>query len=172
MFSAKTVVRMLMVSAARALAAPMFGQLKVGIINVQKAVTDTAEIKKASLELEAKFKPRQDEMNRLQGQLQDIQKKLSTPDISPQAQAELTAEGQRKQRSLQRLQEDVQGDVDRERNDILGRTGERMREVITKLAESKGLDVVMDASTALYSKPSLDITAAATTEYDKAYPVK
>jgi outer membrane protein len=172
MFSAKTVVRMLMVSAGCALAAPMFGQLKVGIINVQKAVTDTAEIKKASAELEAKFKPRQEEMSRLQGQLQDIQKKLSTPDISPQAQAELTAEGQRKQRSLQRLQEDVQGDVDRERNEILGRTGERMREVITKLAEAKGLDVVMDASTALYSKPSLDITADATTEYNKAYPVK
>lgn len=164
--------RLALVTAGCLLASPVFAQVKVGVINVQKAVVETAEIKKASAELEAKFKPRQEEMSRLQGELQGIQQKLNTPEISPQAQGELTAQGQRKQRELQRMQEDVQGDVDRERNDILGRTGERMRQVITKLAEAKGLDVVVDSSTTLYVKPSLDITTEAIDEYNKAYPVK
>lgn len=164
--------RLVLVTAGCLLAAPVFAQVKVGVINVQKAVVETAEIKKATAEMEAKYKPRQDEMGRLQGELQAIQQKLNTPDISPQAQSELTGQGQRKQRELQRMQEDVQGDVDRERNEILGRTGERMRQVISKLAEAKGLDVVVDSSTTLYVKPSLDITTDAIAEYNKAYPVK
>jgi outer membrane protein len=164
--------RLVLVSAGCLLAAPVFGQVKMGVINVQKAVAETAEIKKASAELETKYRPRQEEMSKLQADLQGIQQKLNTPDISPQAQAELNAQGQRKQRELQRLQEDVQGEVDRERSDILGRTGDRMRQVITKLAEAKGLDVVFDSSGALYVKPAIDLTNDAIAEYNKAYPVK
>jgi outer membrane protein len=33
-------------------------QTKVGVVNMQQAVLTTAEIKKASAELEAKYKPR------------------------------------------------------------------------------------------------------------------
>jgi outer membrane protein len=170
--TAKNWSRLLLVSAGCLLAAPVFGQVKVGVINVQKAVAETAEIKKASADLETRYRPRQEEMNRLQAEIQGIQQKLNTPDISPQAQAELNAQGQRKQRELQRLQEDVQGEVDRERNDILGRTGDRMRQVISKLAEAKGLDVVFDATSALYVKPAMDLTNDAIAEYNKAYPVK
>lgn len=164
--------RLILASAGCLLAVPSFAQVKVGVVNIQKAVVDTAEIKKASADLEARFKPRQDEMNRLQDEIRAIQQKLSTPDISPDAQSELTAQGQRKQRDLQRMQEDVQADVNREREDILGRTGGRMREIISKLAEAKGLDIVVDSSTTLYVKATLDLTAEATAEYNKAYPVK
>lgn len=152
--------------------APLFAQVKVGIINIQRAVIETAEIKKASAELEAKYKPRQEAMDKLRADLQGIQQKLSTPDISPQAQSELKITGQRKQRELQRMQEDVQSEVDRERNEILGRSGERMRQVVQKLADAKGLDVVIDVSTTVYFKPALEITNEAIAEYDKAYPVK
>lgn len=169
---AKNWLRLLLVCAGCLPAAPAFGQAKVGVINVQKAVAETAEIKKASADLEAKYRPRQEEMAKLQADLQGIQQKLGTPDISPQAQAELNAQGQRKQRDLQRLQEDLQGDVDRERGEILGRTGQRMREVISKLAEAKGLELVFDAGSTLYVKPAMDLTNDAIAEYNKAYPVK
>jgi outer membrane protein len=48
----------------------------------------------------------------------------------------------------------------------------RMQEVVKKLAEEKGLDVVVDTSNTIFYKPSLDITAEAVAAYDKAYPVK
>ena len=47
-----------------------------------------------------------------------------------------------------------------------------MTEVVKKLAEEKGYDLVVDTSTALYFKPALDITAEAIAAYDKAYPVR
>ena len=148
------------------------GQTKVGVINSQKAVLDTAEIKKAQGELEAKFKPRQEQMAKLQKELQDIQAQLQSGKLNQTAEQDLNAQGQRKQREAQRLQEDLQGDVDRERNDILQRTGQRMQEVVKKMADEKGLDVVIDSSNTVFFKPSLDLTAEATAAYDKAYPVK
>jgi outer membrane protein len=147
-------------------------QTKVAVVNSQKALLDTAEIKKAQVDLEAKFKPRQDQMGRLTKELQDIQTQLQSGKLNQNGEQELTIQGQRKQRELQRLQDDLQADVDRERNDILQRSGTHMQEVVKKLAEEKGLDVVVDTSNTIFYKPSLDITAEAVAAYDKAYPVK
>ena len=41
--------------------------------------------------------------------------------MTPAQQADLTAEGQRKQREAQRISEDLQADVERERTEILQR---------------------------------------------------
>ena len=48
-------------------------QAKIAIINLQKAVLDSDEIQKASKALEAKFKPRQQELEKLQNEIQVIQ---------------------------------------------------------------------------------------------------
>jgi len=149
-------------------------QTKVGIINVQNAILDTAEIKKAQLELEGRYKPRQQKVESLQKELADLQNKLQTMagKLTPQAEQEMQVSGQRKQRELQRLTEDLQADVDRERNEILSKSGTRMQEVVKKLAEEKGLDVIMDVSSTLYFKPTMELTKDAVAAYDKAYPAK
>lgn len=149
-------------------------QSKVSIINLQKSVLDSAEIKKAQAELEVKFKPKTDSMAKLQKDLEDIQNKLQTMagKLTQQGEQELQVTGQRKQRELQRLTEDVQADVDRERQDILGRAATRMQEVVKKLAEAGGYDFVVDVSNTVFYKPGLEITKEATAAYDKAYPVK
>jgi outer membrane protein len=149
-------------------------QTKVGIINVQNAILDTAEIKKAQVELETRYKPRQQKVEALQKELADLQTKLQTmgDKLQPAAAQEMQATGQRKQRELQRLSEDLQADVDRERNEILQKSGTRMQDVVKKLAEEKGLDVIMDVASTLYFKPTLDLTKDAVSAYDKAYPAK
>ncbi|HOK48169.1 MAG TPA: OmpH family outer membrane protein [Bryobacteraceae bacterium] len=149
-------------------------QAKIAVVNLQQAVLQTAEIKKASADLEAKYKPKQAEMEKLEKEIAEIQQKLQAGagKLTPQAQQELTLEGQRKQRDLQRLQQDVQDELNYERNEILQKSGQQMAEIIRKLAEEKQLDVVVDFSSTLYIKPSLDLTAEAVAAYDKAYPPK
>jgi outer membrane protein len=160
-------------AAALALAAPAAAQTKIAVINTQRAVLETAEMKKAAADLEAKYKPQQAEIEKRSKELQAIQEKLSDASkLKPEEAAELQADGQRKQRALQRLTEDVQADVDRERNEILQRGGQRMQQVVARLAEEKGLDLVIDASDAVFFKTALDITQDAIAAYDKQYPVK
>lgn len=155
-----------------ATAGTMLAQMKVAIIDLQKAVLNTAEIKKAQADLEAKFRPRQQAMAKLEQDLQQIQNQLQTGAAKlTQGQADdLQASGTRKQRELQRLGEDLQADVDRERNEILQRSGQRMTDVVKKLAEEKGLDLVIEASNAIFFKPTFDVTGDATAAYDKTFP--
>jgi outer membrane protein len=147
---------------------------KLAVINLQRAVLESAEIKKASAEMEAKFKPRADKLQDLQREIASISQQLQTNagKLTPQAEADLQANGQRKQRDAQRMQEDLQADVDRERNDILSASSKKMQEVVKKIAEEKGYDLVVDVTNAIYFKPALDITNDAIAAYDKTYPAK
>jgi len=92
--------------------------------------------------------------------------------MRPWAAAEAQAQGQRKQRDAQRLSDDTQQEFDRDRQEILGKAGAKMQEVVKKLAEEKGYDLVLDTSQAIFSKPALDITADVLAAYNKANPAK
>ena len=72
---------------------------------------------------------------------------------------------------LTRINEDLQADAERMRNEILSRSTDKMQAVVKKLAEEKGYDLVVDTQVALYFKPAMDITGEATAAYDKTYPV-
>jgi outer membrane protein len=147
-------------------------QVKVAVINTQKAMADTDELKKASAAVEAKYKPRQDELQKLQADLQSIEQQLSGGKLNQQAAADLQAQGTRKQREAQHLSDDLQADFERDRQDILGKASQKMQQIISKLAEEKGMDVIIDAAQTLYFKPALELTAEATAAYNKANPAK
>ncbi len=149
-------------------------QTKVAVINLQRAVFESAEIKKADAEMQAKFKPRQDEIDRLNKEIAALAQQLQSGQgkLTPQQEADLTAQGQKKQRELQRRQDDLQADAQAYRNDVLSRSSQKMTDVVKKLAEERGFDLVVDTSTALYFKPAMDITTDAIAAYDKAYPAK
>ncbi len=146
-------------------------QLKIAVLNTQKALLETDDIKKAQREMEAKFKPRQDQLVKLQKELEDIGTQLNSGKLNELGTQELQTEGQRKQRELQRMQQDIQEDVERERTEILQRAGTRMQEVVKKLSEEKGLDIVVDSANTVFFKTTFEITADATAAYNKTYPV-
>lgn len=153
-------------------------QTKIGTIDFRTALQNTAEFKKALQSLQAEFKPRQDELQRLSQELAEIQKQMQT--AQPQEAARLQQEGQTKQRQAQRVNEDLQADLQYEQEDILRNSAQRMRDVIAKLAEEKGLDVVFSSAALvdpfegrlLYLNSGLDLTSAATAAYDAAHPVQ
>ena len=152
---------------------PAFAQVKIGVVNMQKAVFDTAEIKKADAEMQAKYKPKQDEITKLNAQIEDIAKQLQSGSgkLTPQAQADLQAQGTRLQRDLQYRQQDLQEQVNEDRQAILSASSQKMTDVIKKIAEEKGFDLVVDTQNTYYFKAAMDITPEATAAYDKAHPV-
>jgi outer membrane protein len=171
--SFRTAIRPLVACSALWVVAPFaHSQTKIAIVDIQRAVFESAEIKKAQVDMDATFKPRQQAAERLNQELAEISQKLNTGagKLSDQQAADLQAEGQAKQRQLTRMNEDLQADAKRFSDEILSKTSAKMTEVVKKLAEEKGYDVVVERSTALYFKPTLDITGEAVAAYDKAYP--
>jgi outer membrane protein len=149
-------------------------QTKVGVVSLQKAILETAEIKKANNEMQAKYKKRQDDLDKATRELSDIQAQLQSAQgkLSAAGEADLTSRGQRKEREAKRLEEDLRADVERDRNDILSRAQTRMMDIVKKVSDEKGLDVVVEASAVITFKPALDITTDVIASYDKAFPVK
>ena len=156
------------------LSATAAAQLKVGVVSLQKALEATAEIKQAENDLRTKFGARQDELAQMQKDLAKMQQDYESNQgkFNEQALAELGQRIQRKQVQLQRSSQSLQDDVNHERQDVLARVGKNLQEIIKKVAEEKGLDLVVDSNSALYFKDPMDISAEVSAAYDKAYPVK
>ena len=151
-------------------------QAKVAVVKLQEGLLATAELKKAQAELQTKYKPRQDSLEKLSRELEAISAKLQNQaemaKLSPAGVADMQAQGTRKQRDAKRIEEDLEADFNRDRQDILSRAGQRMSDVVKKVAEEKALDMVFDISNAIYVKPALDITNDVVAAYDKAHPAK
>ena len=154
------------------LAVSASAQTKIAVVNVQKAMADTDEIKKASAAVEAKYKKPQDELAKLQADLQSIEAQVGSGKLNQNAIAELQAQGQRKQRDAQCLSDDLQADFDRDRQEILGKASQKMQDIISKLAAEKGFDLIIDSSQTLFFKPTMELTTDATAAYNKANPAK
>jgi len=151
-----------------------FAQSKVAVIDLQQALFDTAEIKQANAEMTAKYKQRDDALEALKVQGATAQKKLQDGQdtLSDDQQTALQEQIAKIQRDVQRQTEDLQSDVQKDQDEILGKAQARMVEVVKKISEERGYDVVMDVHSLPYFKPASDITKDATAAYDQAYPLK
>ncbi len=148
-------------------------QIKIAVVDIQTAVSKSAEIIKAQDEMNAQFKPRQDKINLLASEIQALQTQLQNANgkLTDAQVADIQANGSKKQRELQYAQDDLQNDVNNFKTEILQKTSVKMNEVIKKVAEAKGLDMVVDTQTTHFFKPALDITDEVVAAYNKAYPV-
>lgn len=152
------------------LAATLSAQVKVGIVDFQEALLATADMQKQASGLEQKYKPQQERLEELSKELQAIQAKLGG--VSGADALQLQAEGQSKERDAQRLSEDLQADIDFDRNQILEGGAMRMRAVLDELRAAKGLDLLLDVSSALSFNSALELTSEATAAYDKKHPAQ
>ncbi len=151
-----------------AAAAVSSAQTSVAVVNFQEALLATADMTKESAALEGKYRTRQEELTALGQELQDIQVKLQTA-TGAEAQR-LQEEGQRKQVRAQRLNEDLQSDVEFDRQNILAGASVRMREVINELRVEREIDLIVDSGGVLANDALIDLTAEATRAYDAKHP--
>jgi len=168
------VVSALAVCAAATFSSIASAQAKIGVVDFRKAILDTAEIKKASNEMTLKYKPRADALEKAQRELSDLQQQMQASQgrLSPQGEQDLQARGQHQQRIVERMQQDLNDDSNAERDAIVQSASSRMKDVLKKIADEKGFDMVVDVSQVVTFKPALDITGDAIAAFDKAYPLK
>jgi outer membrane protein len=174
MFRLSNISALAVCAAALALSPIASAQAKIAVIDLRRAILETAEIKKASTEMENKYKKRKDDLDKAQRELGDLQAQVqsSAGKLSPQGEADLTARGQRKQREVERLSQDLQDDVNHERDTVIQSAGTRMTEILKKILEEKGYDAIVDTTQLVAFKPALEITNDAIAAFDKAYPLK
>ena len=151
---------------------------KIGVISVRQAIASTAEGKQAGAELQSQFSARQNELESLQKQINDLRQRLdaSAGKLSPEEQARLQREGEVKTRQAQRKQDEYQEDVNAAQADVFDRIGRKMMDVLDRYARENGYVAVLDSSAQntpiLFASTNIDITQDIVRLYDQAYPVR
>ena len=151
---------------------------KTGVINIRQAIATTAEGKQASAELQSQFSARQNELEQMNKQINDVRQRLDTGagKLSQDEATRLQRQGESMARQLQRKQDEYQEDVQSAQADVFDRIGRKMVDVLDRYARENGIVVVLDSSAqntpVLFVSPNIDITQEIVRLYDNAYPVK
>jgi outer membrane protein len=151
---------------------------KLGVINVRQAIASTAEGKQAGAELQSQFSARQNELEGLNKQINDLRQRIEagTGKINPDEQARLQREGETKARQLERKQSEYQEDVNSAQAEVFDRIGRKMIDVLDRYARENGYVAILDSSAQntpiLFASTNIDVTQDIVRLFDQAYPVK
>ncbi|MGD1103091.1 MAG: OmpH family outer membrane protein [Terriglobia bacterium] len=158
----------------RAQSAPP-AQTKIGVLDIQAAIANTAEGKKVIAELQKKYQPRQQELQRLQQEIQAIQDQLTKQVnmLSEEEQGRLSRDAEEKQKLLKRSAEDAQNDFNHDRDEAINKIGAKMVRIIGDYAQQNGFALVIDRVQVpiyFFSK-DVELTEEIIKRYDAANPV-
>ena len=151
---------------------------KTGVINIRQAIASTAEGKQAGAELQSQFAARQNELEGLNKQINDLRQRLEagTGKLSPDEQARLQRQGEVMARQLQRKQDEYQEDVNAAQGEVFDRIGRKMVDVLDRYARENSYVIILDSSAQntpiLFASTNIDVTQDIVRLYDGAYPVK
>jgi len=151
--------------------------VKIGIINIQVAMIRTQEGRKASEELQARFTPRQAELQKLQDDIRGLEDQLRTQErtLSEDARAQILRDIETKRKQGTRLQQDLQEDYEDAQSNVINQLGEKMQRVIDRYARENSLNLIFNVSPGgpiIFATPTVDITDDIIKLYDQTYPVQ
>src|SRR5262249_49312124 len=121
---------------------------KIGVVNIQQAISECAEGKKEIDALQQRFNPKQAELKNLNDEVENLKKQY-------QAQADKLSDDEKnsraktidtKQKALQRNYEDAQAEFQQAEQEVINRIGAKMLTVLEKYSNANGFAVVLDVS--------------------------
>jgi outer membrane protein len=148
---------------------------KIGVINVAQALQSTKDGQKAGAELEKKFKPRQETLQKKQAEIQAWSEQLrkGTATMSEAAQKDLTAKIDAATKSLNRDNEDAQAELNQDQEKISQELGEKLMQIVVKYGADNGfaaiLDVSNQSSNVLWFSSAIEVTPEIVRLYDEKY---
>jgi outer membrane protein len=119
---------------------------KIGIINIQRAIVETEEGKKAQEKLKADFAPKQSELRARQEEIEKLRKQLQEQEraLSDEARANLVRQIGTKTRDFNRSREDFNSDGQQAQSEVLGKIGQKVLKVLEQYALENGYHVVIE----------------------------
>lgn len=144
---------------------------KIGVIDMQKAIQDTAQGKKAKKELEDEFNKKKKELEKTESEIkkkgEDFEKRsmAMNEETRNKKQAELGAE----MRKYQELAAKSQMEIQKRERDLTAPIVAKLRSIIEEFAKKDEYDVILEKSeqSVMWAKKDLDLTDRAVKEFDK-----
>jgi len=143
---------------ATVFAGPAFAQSKIGVVQIERIVRDSAPALRAQKKLEAEFSKREQEISKLGDQLKRLQDELERDGVT---MPEATRRNKERDfndlnREFQRKQREYREDVNQRKNEELSQVIDQANRIIRQIAADEKYDVILQE--AAYANPRIDIT--------------
>ena len=137
-------------------------QLKVGYVNLQRAINEVEEGKKAKARLKRDFKKKQQKLDALQNELKKMKKTFDdkTMMLNEETKRKKAMEFQRKMYELQQTYMKLQGELAKAEAKATKKIFDKMGKIIKQIAKEKKYDLVLERteSAILYARDDMDLT--------------
>jgi outer membrane protein len=133
---------------------------KIGVINTDRILRESAPAKEAAKKLEQEFQAREAEIGKLDRELRDLAARYDR-DAATTAEAERNSrqrEIDTRSRDLERMRRQVGEDLKTRQFDEMNKIKERLDNVLTKLAKDQNYDLILQDG--LFVRRTVDITDA------------
>ena len=149
--------------------------MKIGVVDLMKALNESDAGKKAKAELESVIRSKQAVINEKGKTIEKLKDELNKQSsvLSAEAQKSKQDELDRMMRDYQRMVSDSQSDVKQRESDLTDGILKGLRAVIKKIGQKEGYTMIMENAEGviLYSKKSLDLTDEVIKQYNATHPV-
>ncbi|WP_410498410.1 OmpH family outer membrane protein [Chitinibacter sp. S2-10] len=135
---------------------PAFADSRIGFVDTQRILREAGPAIRASKKLEKEFEPRRLELQKVSVQGRSLQQLLDKGTLSESERRIKERELLKLNQDFQRMQREINEDLNSRRNEELSGLQERVNAAIRNIAEQEKLDAVLQD--AVYKNPRLDIT--------------
>ncbi len=148
------------------------GPLKIGILDLNKAVNESDQGKKAKVELEAYIKGKQAALDELAKKAETLKNELDKQSDIMSAEAKKSKEDElaRLSREYQRTASDSQVDVRKKENELTHGIIEKLKNVVKVIFEDENYTIIFEKNdgSVLYSDKTIDITDRVIRKFDES----
>jgi len=134
--------------------------IKIGVVDINKILMDSPQLAKVKNDLKKKFDGREKKIADAQQEFQKAIEAFNKNGPTMMADKKKAEETKiiKQQQNLQQMQGKFQQDLGEAQNVAMQGIFENVKDVVKKIAESKGLDLVIAKNAVPYSKPGLEMT--------------
>ena len=139
-------------------ALPAVAQSKIGFVNADRVVRESAPAARALKKLEKEFEKREQELQKTGKQLQALENthEKGSASLSDAERRNKEREFNDLNRDFQRKQREFREDLNQRRNEELAGVLDRANKTIRQIAETEKYDIIFQE--AVYASPRIDIT--------------
>lgn len=148
------------------------GDVRIGFVDVQKAIVETKAFKKSQMKFRVELQKEKGIIDarkkKVEGMLAEINKHANV--LNPTLKKKKEESFLREKKAFERYVQDREEEFASREKAALDKISRKMLEVLKQLGKQKKLTMVIEKKAVFYSDSTLDLTSLATKTYNKLYP--
>jgi outer membrane protein len=153
---------------------PAAAEVKIAVVDTQRAINECDAGKKAQVTLRRKADKLQADLKKLQDKVRQLREELENAAmlLKPEAKLRKEREFDRMAKELRERAQDAERELAQSKRQLFEPIVQNIAKVIKEIGQQGNYALILDTRSAIYWPKSVDVTAQVIDAYDKKFPAK